>query len=209
MSRNHSKKPPPGKTTPGVGTGRLRITSGTLRGRSVAAPPGEGTRPLLTRVRKSLVDILRPRLPDAAVLDLFAGSGAIGFELLSNGARRCTMVEKSRAVAELIRHTADQLGVQVSVHHIDALEFLAQPPPAEAPFDVIMVAPPYGQELQQQAVDGIAVSSLLAPGGLVVVQRDVSEPEWQPRAGALERVRTQSYGRTVFEFLESRPAGGG
>ena len=67
----------------------------------------------------------------------------------------------------------------------------------------------YNLGLQQRAVDGLAVSTLLAPGGLVVVQRDASEPEWQPGAGAFERVRTRSYGRTVFEFLESRPTGVG
>ncbi len=182
----------------------LRITSGTLRGRIVEAPAGEGTRPLLTRVRKSLVDILRPRLPGAAVLDLFAGSGAIGFELLSNGAAHCTMVEKNGDVAELIRHSGDALGVPVAVHHADALEFLAQSSRTEGPYDLIVVAPPYGLGLQQRAVDGIEASSYLAPGGLVVVQRDVAEPEWQPHAGILERVRIRSYGRTVFEFLEPR-----
>ncbi|MDF1555651.1 MAG: 16S rRNA (guanine(966)-N(2))-methyltransferase RsmD [Deferrisomatales bacterium] len=187
--------------------GKLRITSGTLRGRSVAAPPGEGTRPLLTRVRKSLVDILRPRLPGAAVLDLFAGSGAIGFELLSNGAGRCTMVEQSREVVDLIHRSATELGVRVAVHHIDALAFLAQSLTTEDVYDVILVAPPYGLGLQQQAVDGLATSTLLAPGGLVVVQRDTSEPEWQPGAGAFERVRTRAYGRTVFEFIELRTAG--
>jgi 16S rRNA (guanine966-N2)-methyltransferase len=209
MPRNPSKPRRSGKgKLAATGTGRLRITSGTLRGRLVAAPPGEGTRPLLTRVRKSLVDILRPRLPGAAVLDLFGGSGAIGFELLSNGAARCDMVERSREVVELIRRSAAELGVRVAVHHSDALAFLARSPTAEDPYDVIVVAPPYGLGLQQRAVDGLAASALLAPGGLVVVQRDVSEPEWQAGAGSMERLQTRTYGRTVFEFLERGPGTG-
>lgn len=209
MPRNPSKPNKTGKAKPATtGTGRLRITSGTLRGRLVAAPPGEGTRPLLTRVRKSLVDILRPRLPGAAVLDLFAGSGAIGFELLSNGAARCDMVERSREVVELIRRSAAELGVPVAVYHADAREFLEQAAARHAVYDLVVVAPPYGLGLQQRAVDGLAASALLAPGGLVVVQRDVSEPEWQAGAGSLHRLQTRTYGRTVFEFLERGPGTG-
>ena len=200
MTRKDSRPCRAGKGLSGTGTGCLRIASGVLRGRLVAAPPGEATRPLLTRVRKSLADLLRPRLAGARVLDLFAGSGAIGFELLSNGAARCVFNELDGDTARLIRTTADRLGVAVEVHNRDALEFLRSTAGASGPFDVVVVAPPYGLGLQQQVLDRCDFPVLLAPAGVLVVQRDVAEPRGQVDPARLVMVDTRTYGRTVFEF---------
>ncbi len=181
--------------------GFLRITSGSLRGRKVQAPPGEGTRPLLTRVRKSLADLLRPALPGARVLDLFGGSGAIAFELLSNGAKSAVVVELDRQAARLIRDNARLLGVEVEVREGDALAALPALASAGARFDLVVVAPPYGQGLQQASFEAIEQHWLLAPGGTVVVQRDRNEGAVElPAASRLRLVRSRGYGRTVFEF---------
>ena len=194
-----------GKGLPGAGTGCLRITSGVLRGRLVAAPPGEGTRPLLTRVRKSLADLLRPRLPGARVLDLFAGSGAIGFELLSNGAEHCVFNELDGATSRLIRTTAAHLGVAVEVYNREALEFLHSTAGGVGPFDVVVVAPPYGLGLQQQVLERCNPPVLLTPAGVLVVQRDVAEPPGRVEPARLVRVDSRTYGRTVFEFYARTP----
>lgn len=205
MTRNDSRPGRLGKGLPNTGTGCLRITSGVLRGRLVAAPPGEGTRPLLTRVRKSLADLLRPRLPGARVLDLFAGSGAIGFELLSNGAEQCVFNELDGDTAHLIRTTAVRLGVSVEVYNREALEFLHSTAGGLGPFDVVVVAPPYGLGLQQQVLDRCDPPVLLALAGVLVVQRDVAEPPGRVEPARLAMVDSRTYGRTVFEFYARTP----
>ena len=181
--------------------GDVRITSGRLRGRRIRAPEGKGTRPLLTRVRKSLVDILRPRLQSAKVLDLFSGSGAIAFELLSNGAARATAVEIDREAAALIRKTAEELGLDVEVLEADAVVAVHSFAQRGDTFDVIVVAPPYGFGFQEGILEALERTSILAKTGLVTVQRDAREPSVRP----IRRYRitqTRTYGRTVFDFYE-------
>jgi 16S rRNA (guanine966-N2)-methyltransferase len=181
--------------------GAIRITSGTLKGRTVRTPEGDSTRPLLTRLRKSLADILRPTLRGARVLDLFGGTGAVAFELLSNGAREAVIVELDPTTAELIRRNSDELAVCARVLHTDALRAVALFAASGERFDVIVVAPPYGEGLQQAALDVLGTHWILAPNGTLVVQRDCREP--QARTGPPARLRcarTRRYGRTVFDF---------
>ncbi|GAB4274719.1 MAG: 16S rRNA (guanine(966)-N(2))-methyltransferase RsmD [Deferrisomatales bacterium] len=193
--------------TVGGGTGAVRITSGRLRGRRVETPPGERTRPLLTRLRKSLADILRPRLEGARVLDLFAGSGAIAFELLSNGARRAVAVELDPATAELVRRNARALGVAdaVDVREGDALAWIPRLAAAGERFDVVVVAPPYGRDLHRRAIAELEAFPLLREGGLLVAQRDVREPPAEPAGHGLRLHRTRTYGRTAFDFYAWEP----
>lgn len=185
--------------------GKIRITSGALRGRSVDTPEGEGTRPLLTRVRKSLADLLRPRLDGARVLDLFGGSGAVTFELLSNGAKDGVVVELHGEAARLIAQNAARLGVTVTVVEADALRHVALLACRPERFDVIVIAPPYGVGLQQPTLEAVEACGLLCSGGVVVVQRDRREPQAAPK-GSLRLSRSRAYGRTVFDFYEEGDA---
>ncbi|MBM4311792.1 MAG: 16S rRNA (guanine(966)-N(2))-methyltransferase RsmD [Deltaproteobacteria bacterium] len=184
--------------------GTIQIVSGELRGRSVQTPGEETTRPLLSRLRKTLADILRPRLPGAAVLDLFGGSGAIAFELLSNGASSAEIIELHPLAAALVHSNAERLGLQarVHVHCGDALRMIARLAENGRRFDIIVVAPPYGQSLQQQALTALAPAGLLNANGIIIVQRDKREPPAEP-APPLQLVRTRRYGRTVFEFFSA------
>lgn len=186
--------------------GTVRIISGRLRGRPVRTPPGQGTRPLLTRLRKSLVDVLRPRLPGAAVLDLFGGSGAIAFELLSNGAERATVVELDPEAAATILRNATELGVGAALEALtgDALDAAARLTREGRTYQVVVVAPPYGRGLEQRALDAVAGPLLVAPDGVVVVQREGRDPCPQAPPG-LVLVRTREYGRTAFDFYEPGP----
>lgn len=181
----------------------LRITSGRFRGRLIQAPAGSTTRPLLTRVRKSLVDLLRPRLQGARVLDLFGGSGAIALELLSNGAGEAIVVELDARAAERIRANTRSLGLGevVSVREGDALEEIVALHESGSAFDLIVVAPPYGHGLQQRTLDRLGDRPLFKPSGLAVVQRDVGEPPLEPPP-TLRHTRSRRYGRTVLEFYE-------
>jgi 16S rRNA (guanine(966)-N(2))-methyltransferase RsmD len=188
--------------------GSITITSGILRGRRILTPEGSETRPLLTRLRKSLADILRPRLAQARLLDLFGGSGAIAFELLSNGAAAAVVVELTPKTAELIRLNARSLGIAQAVDILQgdgvaALEGLARKQDA---FDIVIVAPPYGLGLQQKAVAALARKPLLKPDGIIIVQREEREPQAAPPDG-LALVRSRSYGRTVFDFYAEGASG--
>ena len=181
--------------------GLITITSGSMRGRRIQTPAGSQTRPLLTRLRKSLADILRPRLPGTRILDLFGGSGAIAFELLSNGAAAAVIVELSTKTAELIATNARNLGIAGAVEVVpgDGIAAIAALARKKDGFDIIIVAPPYGLGLQHKAIAELAVHPLLKPGGMIIVQREGREDQVAPPAG-LALTRSRSYGRTQFDF---------
>ncbi len=188
--------------------GAVRITSGFLRGRRVLTPPGDETRPLLTRLRKSLADILRPRLPGTTVLDLFGGSGAVAFELLSNGAERAVVVERAGPVARLILENAERLGVaqRIRVVRADALRALEELGGRGERFGVVLVMPPYWKGYQESSLAAVWQRRVLESGGVVVVQRHRNEPV-ATAPGGLARVRTRVYGRTAFDFYEETSDG--
>ena len=184
--------------------GSITITSGSLRGRRLKTPEGVETRPLLTRLRKSLADILRLRLAQSRLLDLFGGSGAIAFELLSNGAAAAVIVELNAKTAGLIRENAKTLGIEAAVEvfqgdGIATLDALAR---KKDTFDIIIVAPPYGLGLQQQAIDSLGRHPLLKTDGVIIVQREDREPQVAAPDG-LVFVRMRDYGRTMFDFYAS------
>jgi 16S rRNA (guanine966-N2)-methyltransferase len=181
--------------------GEIRLISGKYRGKLLESPPGASTRPLLSRLRKSLADILRPRLHGAVVLDLFGGTGAIAFELLSNGAERAVIIELDFSAAKILEQNAKRLGAQARVVQGDCLEAIVRLGKADEQFDVIMVAPPYYMDLQRKAMEALAAASLLAAGGVVIVQRDKSEPFWEAKTPFIHE-QTRDYGRTVFDFYQ-------
>lgn len=184
-----------------TGLGSLRLISGNLRGRRIVVPEGP-VRPLLSRLRKSLADILRPRLPGARVLDLFGGSGAIAFELVSNGAASAVISEKDPSVAALISQNAATLGVEVEMLNIDALDAVKILAARGDVFDVIIAAPPYRLGLQQKIMEMLEeYPGLLSPDGLLFIQREAKEPEPVP-ARNFVHASTRSYGRTRFDFFD-------
>lgn len=182
-----------------VKMGEITIVSGKWGGRSIMTPEGVATRPLLSRLRKSLADILRPRLHGASVMELFGGSGAIALELLSNGAESAVIVELDEAVCRLIGSNIKKLGANAKVEQGDCLQIIPKYAAAGAKFDVVIVAPPYGAGLQSKAMTALAYRPLVKNGGLAIVQRELNEPFWTPRDG-FGQVETRRYGRTVFDF---------
>ncbi len=181
--------------------GHITITSGIFKGRKINTPDGDRTRPLLTRLRKSLADILRPQLPGARILDLFGGSGAIAFELVSNGAAEAVIAELHVQTAGLIQENARALGIDdaVACRPGDGLAVLQQLAGEGSTFDIVIVAPPYNMALQQKALDLLEEGSVLRSEGLVIVQREDREPFIEV-SGRLSFERTRKYGRTVFDF---------
>ena len=167
---------------------RVRVVGGAWRGRLIRFHDGIGLRPTPDRVRETLFNWLGQDLTGRVCLDLFAGSGALGFESLSRGARETVLVDRSRTVCASLRETAAMLEAEgARVVCSDALEFLAR---ADARFDVVFVDPPYGTGLTAKALGRLP--PLLAAGARVYVENDtplVPDSGWsllrQGRAGAV------------------------
>ena len=147
---------------------RVRIIGGQWRSRIVQFPGTPGLRPTPDRVRETLFNWLGQRLDGKACLDLFAGSGALGFEALSRGARRVVMVERDRATAAALRVSAQKLAASdVDIVEGDALRYLAHP---RERFDVVFVDPPYDERLVPRVLDRLAPH--LAEGARVYAEDD-------------------------------------
>jgi 16S rRNA (guanine(966)-N(2))-methyltransferase RsmD len=181
----------------------VRIIAGEFRSRRIVAPAGHATRPMLDRVREALFSSLQPRLVDAVVLDLFAGSGSLGLEALSRGARHVRCVERGGPALAALRANVDALGVRdrVTIVADDALK----PGTWGAPADLVFLDPPYAllEERRARLLDvvGRLVREQLAPDGLVVLHtaRDALA------ADAVEgvRARVRRYGTNDLWYLEA------
>jgi 16S rRNA (guanine966-N2)-methyltransferase len=135
--------------------GHVRIIGGRWRGTRLEVPGLPGLRPTPDRVRETLFNWLAPVLPGARVLDLFAGTGALGLESVSRGAREAHLVERDPGACEALRRTAERLdaGDSVHVHRADAFAFLRAP--LHGRFDVVFLDPPFASESWQVAIDGL------------------------------------------------------
>ncbi len=156
----------------------VRIIAGERRGARIAAPKGDTTRPTGDRVREAAYNLIGP-VEDAAVLDLFAGSGAMGLEALSRGARRCVFVESDRAACAVIRGNLEKLRLTGAlVLQKDVFQALREERGAGRSYDLVLVDPPYGTwpDLEPRLAE--ALPPLLAQDGVLVVETSARvEPE--------------------------------
>jgi len=143
------------RTSPAAATGQVRIIGGKWRNTKLPVPLAPGLRPSSDRVRETLFNWLMPWLGGARVLDLFAGSGALGLEAISRGAAQATLVERDAALARQLRESVAKLGAQgqVEVVQADALHWLAQRPSGLA--DIVFIDPPFGDGLWDAALAGL------------------------------------------------------
>ena len=154
----------------------MRIIGGRLRGRRLPVPEVPGLRPTPDRVRETLFNWLAPHVAGMRVLDLFAGSGALGLEALSRGAANLTLVEQHRAAHATLRDTLQRLGLpEVRLVAAEALNFLATD---AGSYDLILLDPPFAGDLLAPALMAIERHRRLAPGGFchVEMSRDAAMP---------------------------------
>lgn len=145
---------------------KVRIIAGKYRRRLLDVPEAEGLRPTPDRVRETLFNWLGQELHGKACLDLFAGSGALGFEAASREARRVVLVEKSRVVADVLRKNRQLLGAnEIDIQAQDALSYLQL---CQDRFDIVFIDPPYQSDLQVQVLAHLP--QLLTPGAVVYVE---------------------------------------
>jgi 16S rRNA (guanine966-N2)-methyltransferase len=152
----------------------MRVIAGTLGGRRLVAPAGEATRPTTDRVREALFSILNGRgaLEGARVVDLYAGTGALGIEALSRGAVHATFVESARPALASLRQNLEALGIADRSEVVTARVERWTRPAGAPPFDLVLADPPWADIVAaRDAIAALVAKGHVAPGGLVVVER--------------------------------------
>ena len=160
----------------------MRIVAGQFKGRPIQAPKSDATRPTSDRARESLFNILAhadwaPELDGARVIDLFAGSGALGLEALSRGAEFCLFVETAHAARGAIRQNIEALGLfgTTRIHRRSATELGERPAGIGAPFDVVFIDPPYKKGLVAPCLQALKTGDWLSDRALAVVETAADE----------------------------------
>jgi 16S rRNA (guanine966-N2)-methyltransferase len=195
----------------------MRIVGGAYRGRGLIAPPGDATRPTSDRAREAIFNVLEHApwssgLSGARVIDLFAGSGALGLEALSRGAAFCLFVETDPAARGVIRENAEALGARgelfgrTRIHRRDATDLGPRPGADGAPFDIAFLDPPYGRGLGERALGELAAGGWLAEGALAVFERGEAEPA--PPLPGYETLDERRYGAARVLFARWGMSGG-
>jgi len=175
----------------------MRVIAGTAGGRTLIAPRGSATRPIADRVKETLFAILGERVIDANVLDLYAGSGAVGIEALSRGAPHAAFVETDRRALLAIRENLERTGLATlaSVHSMDVLRYLEGP--AAEQFGIAFVDPPYEERAILAPLERLVAH--LVPGAMVVVKHHWRTEIPEPKGLITWRVRR--FGETSLTFL--------
>ena len=180
----------------------VRIIGGVHRGRRLHFSAAQGLRPTSDRVRETLFNWLQTAVPGSRCLDLFAGSGALGFEAVSRGAGSVTMVESQRKVFQALQKNIELLGVSGSVDTIfaDSLKWLQRETPT-LPFDIVFLDPPFNKELLQPAIELLETNGWLAKGALVYIEQDASEKEPDLPANWCE-LKSKKAGQVRYRLIE-------
>ena len=182
----------------------MRVIAGALKGRRLVTPRGAATRPTADQVRIALMDTLGPSLPDARVLDLFAGAGGVGLEALSRGAGHATFVERDPRAVAALGENIRTLGVEsrTLVARGDVERELGRLAGAGRRFEIVFLDPPYTTDLAPRALDALGSGALIAPGGLVIAQHFTKRPPAR-EYGVLRAFRDRRFGETTLTFFRA------
>jgi len=187
----------------GHGQGRLRVIAGDLKGVRLLAPAGRDVRPTAERVREALFDILGRRVVGIDLLDTYAGTGAVGIEALSRGARSVTFVEKDPEALELLRRNLELprvAGRAVQVVSGDLAQAIGYLESRRATFGILFADPPYAGGELDRCLRLLGSSALFAPGGMLVAEHETGIRPTPPER--ITPTRTVRYGRSSLTFFE-------
>ncbi len=181
----------------------MRVVGGALKGRRLASFKGSAIRPTSDKVREAVFNLLAARFPDGfeSVLDLFAGTGAMGIEAISRGAARGVFVERDAGAVSVIEKNLTACGIEGSAKVLkrEALSALRSLLKDGEGFDLVIIDPPYGSELAEEVLKGMV--RLLNPGGFVVLEASKRTPLTGAPEG-LQVVMEKSYGDTLVYLLK-------
>ena len=186
----------------------MRVVAGAAKGRRLAAPKGDDVRPTADRVKEALFASLQGVVPGARVLDLFAGSGALGLEALSRGAATVTFVERHRGAVDVLRRNSATVGLSGSTVVTQPVDRALAGELPGGPFDLVVADPPY--HLPKAELTSLLTRLVvhLAPGATIVVERAARDGAL-PWPAVLHRGDPRRYGDTALHRAEYRPEGAG
>ena len=186
----------------------MRIVAGAHRGRAIVAPKGHSTRPTADRTRQAMFNVLEhaawaPDLDEARVIDLYAGSGALGLEALSRGAAYCLFVDNDAAARAAAQANLEILKLEdrSRLDRRDATRLGARATADGAPYDLAFLDPPYAKGLAESALAALTDGAWLAPGALVVVERGAGEAPLL--APGYETLDSRAWGAARVWFLKA------
>lgn len=182
----------------------MNIIGGIYRGRVIAMPRGVKIRPTSNKVREALFNILGQDLTGKAVLDLFAGSGALGLEAISRGAGRVVFVDNDGRCIRAIKANLKKLvpGIDIRVTQLNALQAIKKLSADKEGFDIVFMDPPYHEGWTKKTLINLGQCDILKNLGIVVSEHHKKE-ETAERAGRLVRFRQSRYGDTVISFYKN------
>jgi 16S rRNA (guanine966-N2)-methyltransferase len=198
--RHDAKAKPLGRSRYSV---RVRVIAGALKGRRLVTPRGATTRPTADQVRTALMDTLGPWLPDARVLDLFAGAGGVGLEALSRGAAHVTFVERDPRALDALVENIRTLDLEPRTHVArgDVARQLARLAVAGRRFEIVFLDPPYATDDGERALAALGGGALLVSDGLVIAQHLTKR---RPQEyGLLRAFRDRRFGETTLTFFRA------
>ncbi|MBI5700651.1 16S rRNA (guanine(966)-N(2))-methyltransferase RsmD [Candidatus Saganbacteria bacterium] len=180
----------------------MRIIAGSAKGRRIKVPPGS-LRPLSDQAREALFNILAAKTPESNFLDIFAGSGSVGLEALSRGAKLAFFVEKDRRSALVIRQNLADLGFidKAETYSLEAKQALKIFQKNGAKFDIIFIGAPYGSPELSRSLAYLGGSDLLNPNGIIIAEHRFKSL-LKDNFGTLVKFREERYGDTVFSFYK-------
>ena len=180
--------------------GKVRITSGEWKNRNLEVPDIDGLRPTSERVRETLFNWLMPSIHKSVCLDLFAGSGPLGFEALSRGARHCTFVEKSKLAFRQIKTTRTILNAMNSeAHNCDAIDFLSSV--HNHNFNLVFLDPPFSDDYLISSIESIHEYQLVSRGGYIYIEFNKNNDLFDlPDNWSV--IRKKIYGNVCFILIE-------
>jgi 16S rRNA (guanine(966)-N(2))-methyltransferase RsmD len=181
----------------------MRIISGTAGGRRILSPEGMGTRPTLDRIKQSIFNIIQNRIEDAVVIDVFAGTGSLGLEAASRGAKECYLVDKGDTTFKYLKQNVENLKFTdiCKCLNQDSYAALKDLGNRGVVFDLIFLDPPYLKDMIPPAIEIITEKSMLQKDGLIVCKIDTSEVIFQGNDEII-LVDQRKYGNTTVLFYQ-------
>ncbi len=180
----------------------MRIIGGKFRGRVIEMP--NGIRPTSDKVREALFEILKDRIEGASFLDLYCGSGAMGIEAISRGAKRVTFVEKAFKCAKVLERNLTKLDIldlsSINIYTRDSIRILEEFEKKSCCFDLVFLDPPYHKDMAKNTLIALSNYDILARNAIVIAE--IYKKENLPEeVGGLKKIRTSRYGDTILEFF--------
>ncbi|MCR3759318.1 16S rRNA (guanine(966)-N(2))-methyltransferase RsmD [Clostridium felsineum] len=184
----------------------MRIISGKARGRKILPPVGMGTtRPTLDRVKEAMFNIIQLDVPEAVVLDMFSGTGSLGLEAASRGAKECYLIDKSSVTYPILKQNVENLKFdkECKTLNMDSYEALNYFKSKGKEFTLIFIDPPYAKEMIPPAIEEISKNELLTKEGLIVTKIDSDETIYEGNDD-ITLVDHRKYGKTIVCFYRHK-----